>query len=79
MAPAHIWAPSHLRCSCALGILSCFMLFFHYFLAVTISFSPIQYNVDESAGAVQLQLVTSGSINIPVTIMVSTMDGTAVG
>ena len=76
MAPAHIWAPSHLRCSCALGILSCFMLFFQ---AVTISFSPIQYNVDESAGAVQLQLVTSGSINIPVTIMVSTMDGTAVG
>ena len=55
------------------------MRFFHYFLAVTVSFNPVQYTVNEDAGTVQLQLVKIGSVNIPVTVTVSTMNGTAVG
>ena len=49
------------------------------FLAVTVSFNPVQYTVNEGVGTVQLQLVKIGSTNILVTVMVSTMDGTAVG
>ena len=54
-------------------------MFHAVFLAVTISFDPVYYDIDESASTVQLQIVTSGSANIPITVMVSTMDGTAIG
>ena len=50
-----------------------------FFLAVTVSFNLVQYTVNEGVGTVQLQLVKIGPTNILVTVMVSTMDGTAVG
>ena len=56
-----------------------FCAIFHYFLAVTVSFNPVQYTVDEDTGTVELQLVKIGSVNIPITVTVSTINGTAVG
>ena len=55
-----------------------YMYIFTFFLAV-ISFNLVQYTVNEDASTVQLQLVKIGSLNIPVTVTVSTMNGTAVG
>ena len=53
-------------------------IFSRFFLAV-ISFNLVQYTVNEDASTVQLQLVKIGSLNIPVTVTVSTINGTAVG
>ena len=64
---------------CYYGPYMMFNAIFHYFLAVTVSFNPVQYTVNEDAGTVRLQLVKIGSVNIPVTVTVSTMKGTAVG
>ena len=43
------------------------------------SFNPLEYTVIESAASVELQLLKSGFINIPITVTVSTLNGTAVG
>ena len=46
---------------------------------MTVSFNPVEYTVNEDIGSVELLLVKIGSINIPITVIVSTLGGTAVG
>ena len=44
---------------------------------VTVSFDPVEYMVSEVMGSVMLRLIKTGAIDTPVTVTVSTMDGTA--
>ena len=46
---------------------------------VTVSFNPVEYMVSEVMGSVILRLIKTGAIDIPVTVTVTTMDGTAAG
>ena len=46
---------------------------------VTVSFQPVEYMVSEVMGSVVLRLIKIGAIDIPVTVTVTTMDGTAAG
>ena len=46
---------------------------------VTVSFDPVEYNVGEGDGKVDLILVKMGDIDTPVTVTVETAPGSATG
>ena len=46
---------------------------------MTVLFDPVEYSVSEISGSVDLRLEKIGDIDVPVTVTVSTRDGTAVG
>ena len=46
---------------------------------VEVGFDPITYAVSESDGQVNLRIVKRTTTSTPVTVLFSTMDGTAIG
>ena len=63
---------SHLLCSA--GVIP-----FYPHTVVTVSLSPSSYVVYEEDGSVTVQLVKSGETQLPVEVLLSTVDGTASG
>ena len=52
---------------------------FYPHTVVTVSLSPSSYVVYEEDGSVTVQLVKSGETQLPVEVLLSTVDGTASG
>ncbi len=49
------------------------------FVGVSIGFDPVSYEVQEADGTVSFDIVNTGQNDVPVTVLFSTVDGTAIG
>ena len=59
-------------------ILSLFILYFFYHLAVTVGFEPVNYVVDENNGTVTVhEIITSGTLEREICLQLSTVTGSA--